>query len=239
MSTPFLSFIEPTFVWNIPLIALIFLRFLVFPILLFSSIFFCTDHWGRLSYLSLLFFGTLHSNGNIFPFLLCAVLERPAAAAWHWSHEHPWGDTRCPRSGAEAHEVIPHVQGQELTPVRRYLTSNFRNRGQEEIPYVQGQEQRPVRRHPTSKVRSGDCALRDWPCGDTPCPRSGVVTVLCGTDCVEIPHVQVQRNPRKMVGAGAAVRRHPTLKAIASQIYLSRLLFVLDYGPARFFFFTC
>ena len=27
--------------------------------------------WGSLSYLSLLFFGTLHSNGYIFPFLLC------------------------------------------------------------------------------------------------------------------------------------------------------------------------
>ena len=29
------------------------------------------DHLGRLSYLSLLFFGTLHSDGYIFPFLLC------------------------------------------------------------------------------------------------------------------------------------------------------------------------
>ena len=28
----------------------------------------------RLSYLSLLFFGTLHSNGNVFPFLLCFSL---------------------------------------------------------------------------------------------------------------------------------------------------------------------
>ena len=27
-------------------------------------LFLCIDHWGRLSYLSLLFFGTLHSNGN-------------------------------------------------------------------------------------------------------------------------------------------------------------------------------
>ena len=70
-ATPFLSFIEPIFAWNVPLVSLIFLkRSLVFPILLFSSIL-CTDHWGRLSYLSLLFFGTLHSNGTIFPFLLC------------------------------------------------------------------------------------------------------------------------------------------------------------------------
>ena len=34
----------------------------------------CIDHWGRLSYLSLLFFGTLCSNGCIFPFLLCLLL---------------------------------------------------------------------------------------------------------------------------------------------------------------------
>ena len=31
----------------------------------------CTDCWGRRSYLSLLFFGTLHSDAYIFPFLLC------------------------------------------------------------------------------------------------------------------------------------------------------------------------
>ena len=37
-------------------------------------LFLCIDCWGRLSYLSLLFFGTLHSNGNIFPFLLCFSL---------------------------------------------------------------------------------------------------------------------------------------------------------------------
>ena len=67
---PFLSFIEPIFAWNIPLVSLIFLkRSLVFPILLFS--FLCNDHSGRFSYLSLLFFGTLYSNGYIFPFLLC------------------------------------------------------------------------------------------------------------------------------------------------------------------------
>ena len=33
-------------------------------------LFLCTDHWGRLSYLSLLFFGTLNSNGYSLPFLL-------------------------------------------------------------------------------------------------------------------------------------------------------------------------
>jgi len=30
--------------------------------------------WGRLPYLSFLFFGTLHSDGYIFPFLLCLLL---------------------------------------------------------------------------------------------------------------------------------------------------------------------
>ena len=52
-SIPFLSFIEPIFAWNVPLVSLIFLkRSLVFPILLFSSISF---HWLlRKAFLSLL-----------------------------------------------------------------------------------------------------------------------------------------------------------------------------------------
>ena len=52
-SLPFLSFIEPVFAWNVPLVALIFLkRSLVFPILLFSSI---SLHWLlRKAFLSLL-----------------------------------------------------------------------------------------------------------------------------------------------------------------------------------------
>ena len=52
-SIPFLSFIEPTFAWNFPLVSLIFLkRSLVFPILLFSSI---SLHWSlRKAFLSLL-----------------------------------------------------------------------------------------------------------------------------------------------------------------------------------------
>jgi len=73
-SIPFLSFIEPMFAWNVPLVSLIFLkRSLVFPILFFSSI---SLHWSlRKTFLTLLlFFGTLHSNGNIFPFLLCFSL---------------------------------------------------------------------------------------------------------------------------------------------------------------------
>ena len=37
-------------------------------------LFLCLDRWRRLSYLSLLFFGTLHSNGYIFPLFLCLSL---------------------------------------------------------------------------------------------------------------------------------------------------------------------
>ena len=73
-SISFLSFIVFIFAWNVPLVSLIFLkRSLVFPILLFSSI---SLHWSlRKAFLSLLaFFGTLHSNGYIFPFLLCSSL---------------------------------------------------------------------------------------------------------------------------------------------------------------------
>ena len=74
-SIPFLSFIVPIFAWNILLASVIFLkRSLVFSILYYILLFLCIDHWGRLSYLSLLFFGTLHWNGYIFPFLLCLSL---------------------------------------------------------------------------------------------------------------------------------------------------------------------
>ena len=52
-SIPFLSFIEPIFAWNVPLVFLIFLkRSLVFPILFFSSI---SLHWSlKKDFLSLL-----------------------------------------------------------------------------------------------------------------------------------------------------------------------------------------
>ena len=37
-------------------------------------LFLCIDRWGRLSHLCLLFSWTVHSNANIFPFLLCFFL---------------------------------------------------------------------------------------------------------------------------------------------------------------------
>ena len=52
-SIPFLSFFEPIFAWNVPLVSLMFLKSsLVFPILLFSSV---SLHWSlRKAFLSLL-----------------------------------------------------------------------------------------------------------------------------------------------------------------------------------------
>ena len=58
---------------NGPLVSLIFLkRSLVFPILLFSYFFALITEESFL--ISLLFFGTLQSDGYIFPFLLCLLL---------------------------------------------------------------------------------------------------------------------------------------------------------------------
>ena len=98
-SIHFLSFIKPIFAWNVPLISLIFLkRSLFLPILLFSSI---SLHWSlrRLSYLSWLFFGILHSNGNSFPFLLCFSLlffsqlfvSPPQTTILPFCISFPWG----------------------------------------------------------------------------------------------------------------------------------------------------
>ena len=71
-----------------------------FPFCCFPP-FHCIDRWRRLSYLSLLFFRTLHSDAYIFPFLLCFSLlffsqlfVRPPQTAillfcvsflWEWS----------------------------------------------------------------------------------------------------------------------------------------------------------
>ena len=70
-SIPFLCFIVSIFALIVPLVSLIsFNGSLVFPILFFFSI---SLHWWlrKAFYLSWLFFGTVHSDGYIFPFLLC------------------------------------------------------------------------------------------------------------------------------------------------------------------------
>ena len=70
-SLPFLPFIVPIFTWNVPLGSLIFLKRSLVFLFSYFSLFLCIDHWGGPSYSSLLFFGTLYSDGYIFPFLLC------------------------------------------------------------------------------------------------------------------------------------------------------------------------
>ena len=73
-SIPFLSFIEPIFAWNVPLVSLIFSkRSLVFPILLFSSI---SLHWSlSKAFLSLLaILWNSEFKWNSFPFLLWSLL---------------------------------------------------------------------------------------------------------------------------------------------------------------------
>jgi len=73
-SLPFLSFIVPIVVWNVPLISLIFLKICpVFPILLFSSTsLHCS--FKKIFLFLLLFSGTLHTVVCVFPFFLCLSL---------------------------------------------------------------------------------------------------------------------------------------------------------------------
>ena len=97
-SMPFLSFIVPIFAWNIPFVSLIFLkRSLVFPILLFH-LFLCIVYLGSLSFLPLLFFGTLHSDRYIFPFRLPFASLLFSVISKSFSDNHfaiytsfPWG----------------------------------------------------------------------------------------------------------------------------------------------------
>ena len=87
MSIPFLSFIVSIFAWNVPLVSLNFLKRTLDFSIYFFPLFLCNDHWGRLSYLSLLFFGSLHSSGYVFPFLICLLLlfysELQLPPYWH------------------------------------------------------------------------------------------------------------------------------------------------------------
>ena len=73
-SITFLSFIEPIFAWNIPLVSLILLkRSLSFPFYCLP-LFLCIDHLESVSYLSACSSLKLHLDGCIFPFFLCLLL---------------------------------------------------------------------------------------------------------------------------------------------------------------------
>ena len=132
-SIKFLFFIEPIFAWNVPLVSPIFLkRSLVFAILFFP-LFLCIDPWGRLSYLFLLFFGTLHSDAYIFPFLLCFSLpffsqlsiRLPQTAIFLFCISFPWGWSwsLSPVQCHEPHSIVHQALSIRSSPLNRFLTS--------------------------------------------------------------------------------------------------------------------
>ena len=95
----FLSFIVSIFACNVALVYLIFLRSLVFPFYCFP-LFLSIVHLGSLSYLSLLFFGTLHSDWYIFPFPLPLVslvflAICKASSDNHFAFLHLYGLDHC------------------------------------------------------------------------------------------------------------------------------------------------
>ena len=122
-SIPFLSFIVPIFAWNVPLVALIFLkRSLVFPILLFSSI---SLHWSlRKAFYSLLAhlwnstFRWIYLSFSPLPLasLLFTAFVRPPQTAillfcisfsWGWSWSLP--PVQChklPSIALQAHLIL-------------------------------------------------------------------------------------------------------------------------------------
>ena len=137
-SVLFLSFIEPNFVWNVPLVSLIFLkRSLILPILLFSSVL-CTDRWGRLSYLFFLFFETLHSDAYIFSPLLCFSLlffsqlfvRLPQTTILLFCISFPWGWSWS-LSPIQCHEPLSIVlQALRLShPLNLFVTSLYSHKG--------------------------------------------------------------------------------------------------------------
>ena len=54
--------------------------------------------------------------------------------------------------------------------------------------------------------------------GDTPCPRSGVVAVLCWSSHEELLHVQDKRSSSKTVGAERGHQRTDTLQPYSQKI---------------------
>ena len=83
-------------------------------------LFLWTNHWGKLAYLSLLFFGTSHSNGYIFPFLLCFLLlffsqlfVRPPRAAilpfcisFSWECSSSLSPVQCHKLPSIVHQAL-------------------------------------------------------------------------------------------------------------------------------------
>ena len=103
------------------------LSILLFPLFL------CTDHWGRLSYLSLLFFGTLHSNRYIFPFLLyfsllffSQLFVRPPQTAillFFISFSWGWSWSLSPVQCHKPPSIVHQIMSIRSSPLNLFLTS--------------------------------------------------------------------------------------------------------------------
>ena len=99
---PFLSFIEPIFAWNVPLVCLIFLkRSLVFPILLFSSIsLHCSLRKAFLSLLAILWnsvFRWVYLSFSPLPLaslLFSAICKASSDSRSAFLHFFSWGWSR-------------------------------------------------------------------------------------------------------------------------------------------------
>ena len=101
------------------------LPFCCFPLFL------CINRWGRLSYLFLLFFGTLHSDAYIFPFLLCFSLRffsqlfvrPPQTAILLFCISFPWGWSQS-LSPVRCHErpSIVHPALYQIYHISRFCT---------------------------------------------------------------------------------------------------------------------
>ena len=133
-SIPFLSFIVPIFVWNVPLGSLIFLkRSLVFPILLFSSIYL---HWSlRKAFLSLLVilwnsaFKWIYLSFSLFPFaslLFTAICKASSDSHFAFLHMFSLGmvllPVCCTMSRTSVHSS-PGTLSIRSNPLNLFVTS--------------------------------------------------------------------------------------------------------------------
>ena len=119
-SLPFLSFIEPIFAWNIPLVSIIFLkRCLVFPILLFSSI-------------------SLHSSLRNAFFSLLVILWNSAFRCLYLPFSHllfaSFLFTAICKASSDCHFAFLHSfsMGMVLIPVSSTMPKKVRKYGKEQ-----------------------------------------------------------------------------------------------------------
>ena len=124
-SIPVLSFIVPIFAWNVPLVSLIFLKIRLSHSIVFLY-FFYVDHRGRLSYLFLLFFGTLHQMGM--SFLLASLLFTDICKASSDSHfvflHFFFGEWSCSLPPVQCHE-LPFIVLQSLSDLIPWIYSSL------------------------------------------------------------------------------------------------------------------